>query len=59
MRIERDARETRIVLSEPELHLFKHALERALLIDTPTSEQEAIARFCQSLLQELDPTHRG
>jgi hypothetical protein len=36
-----------------EAALLRHALERALLIDTPPQEQESIASFASRLLDTL------
>jgi hypothetical protein len=53
MRVGRTDQETWIMLTEPEVHLLRHALERASFIDTPVSEQAAIAAFCTRALEAL------
>jgi hypothetical protein len=42
-----------IVLTPRETRLMRYALERALFIDTPALEQEAIATFCSRALDLL------
>lgn len=53
MQIHRKTTSTIVELSPSETELLKHALERALFIDTPQSKQEEIAVFSSHLLQEL------
>lgn len=43
----------RIALTGDEAHLLRRALERALFIDTPASEQPAILAFCSMALETL------
>jgi hypothetical protein len=43
----------RIRLEAREVTLLRYALERASLIDTPASEQAAIANFCARVLEFL------
>jgi hypothetical protein len=42
-----------VELSADELRLLRRALERASFIDTPPSEQAAIAVFCARALEAL------
>ncbi|HXB55082.1 MAG TPA: hypothetical protein VN461_09890 [Vicinamibacteria bacterium] len=56
MKIERDADLVRLVLDPREVRLLRHALERASFIDTPVSEQAAIAAFCARVLEALPPS---
>jgi hypothetical protein len=53
MKIERIGSQTRIELTEPEVVLLRRALERASFIDTPVTEQAAIAAFCARALDAL------
>jgi hypothetical protein len=53
MEIERSTGGVRIALSRDETHLLRRALERALFIDTPASEQPAILAFCSQALEAL------
>ena len=53
MTIERTGSDTRIVLTDAEVRLLRHALERASFIDTPVAEQAAIAAFCSRALEAL------
>jgi hypothetical protein len=59
MRVERDEREVRVVLTPGELPLLKRALERASFIDTPANEQEQILAFCAQALDELARADRA
>ena len=43
----------RITLDAREVSLLRYALERASFIDTPASEQSAIATFCARVLDGL------
>lgn len=43
----------RIALTSDEAHLLRRALERALFIDTPQTEQPAILAFCTQALDAL------
>jgi hypothetical protein len=53
MTIERESGKVRVVLDPREVTLLRHALERALFIDTPMAEQEAIMTFSTRLLDAL------
>jgi hypothetical protein len=53
MKIEREGDLVRLVLDRKEVSLLRHALERASFIDTPVSEQAAIAAFCARALDAL------
>jgi hypothetical protein len=53
MKVERIGSDTRIVLTDAEVRLLQHALERASFIDTPVAEQAAIAGFCSRALEAL------
>jgi hypothetical protein len=53
MKVERDGGTVRIELDESELRMLRRALERASFIDTPVSEQAAIANFCARALDAL------
>ena len=53
MKVERDGDTVRIELDASELGLLRRALERASFIDTPMSEQAAIANFCARALDAL------
>ena len=53
MQVERQGSTVRVTLSERELVLLRHALERASFIDTPASEQGEIATFCARALEAL------
>ena len=53
MTIERESGQVRVVLDPREVKLLRHALERALFIDTPMAEQEAIMTFSTRLLDAL------
>jgi hypothetical protein len=55
MQIERSRETVRLTLDAPEIRLLRYALERALFIDTPVSEQVAIAAFCTRALELLGP----
>jgi len=55
MKVERDGDTVRIELTTSELLLLRRALERASFIDTPASEQGAIATFCARALDALPP----
>ncbi len=53
MKVER-VKDSRVVTLDPrEVVLLRHALERALFIDTPVQEQEAIQGFATRLLDAL------
>jgi hypothetical protein len=56
MKVERDGDLVRLVLDRKEVALLRHALERASFIDTPVSEQAAIAAFCARALESLPPS---
>jgi hypothetical protein len=56
MSVEREGETTRVLLDPSEVKLLRHALERALFIDTPVREQEAIAHFGARLLEQLGQT---
>ena len=56
MKVERDGDLVRLVLDVREVRLLRRALERASFIDTPVSEQAAIAAFCARALECL-PTN--
>ena len=58
MKVERDGEKVRIELDAPDLLLLRRALERASFIDTPVSEQAAIANFCARALDLLPPPPR-
>lgn len=53
MQVERQGSTIRVTLSEREVVLLRHALERASFIDTPASEQGEIAAFCARVLDAL------
>ena len=53
MKVLRDGEIVRIELDGPDLLLLRRALERASFIDTPVSEQAAIANFCARALDLL------
>lgn len=53
MKVERDGDSMRLILDLREVTLLRHALERASFIDTPVSEQAAIAAFCARVLESL------
>ncbi len=53
MIIEREGGNVRVVLDPREVNLLRHALERALFIDTPVGDQEAIMTFSNRLLDAL------
>ena len=55
MHVERDGAVVRITLGDREVTLLRYALERASFIDTPSSEQSAIATFCARVLESLAP----
>jgi hypothetical protein len=55
MTIDRQGETVRIVLELREVDLLRHALERALFIDTPVGEQEGIMTFASRLLDALPP----
>jgi hypothetical protein len=55
MTIERESGKVRVVLDPREVTLLRHALERALFIDTPVADQEAIMTFSNRLLDALAP----
>jgi hypothetical protein len=55
MTIEHESGKVRVVLDPREVKLLRHALERALFIDTPVDEQEAIMTFSNRLLDALAP----
>jgi hypothetical protein len=54
MKIEKQGKETRLVLSAKELGLLRRALQRASFVDTPASEQADILAFCEQALEALD-----
>ena len=58
MKVERDGETVRLELDPGELALLRRALERASFIDTPMSEQAAIANFCARALDQLPVTPR-
>ena len=53
MEVAREGAGARITLDGREVTLLRYALERASLIDTPASEQAAIANFCARVLEAL------
>ena len=53
MKVEKDGDAVKIVLDEGEVAMLRRALERASFIDTPVSEQAAIANFCARALDLL------
>jgi hypothetical protein len=53
MEVQGSTEGVRIALSRDEAHLLRRALERALFIDTPASEQPAILAFCSLALEAL------
>jgi hypothetical protein len=53
MKVSREGDTVRIELDVPDLLLLRRALERASFIDTPVSEQAAIANFCARALDLL------
>ena len=53
MKVERDGGTVRIELDASEVQMLRRALERASFIDTPVSEQAAIANFCARALDLL------
>jgi hypothetical protein len=55
MKVDRQGETIRIEISADELRLLRRALERASFIDTPVSEQGAIAAFCARALETLPP----
>jgi hypothetical protein len=59
MKVERDGDKVRIELDDQDLQMLRRALERASFIDTPVSEQAAIANFCARALDllPLPPRH--
>jgi hypothetical protein len=53
MLIDQDGERVRLTLEAREVGLLRQALERALFIDTPVEEQEAILAFSTRLLEAL------
>jgi hypothetical protein len=53
MRVDPGGELVRLTLDRNELRLLRYALERASFIDTPASEQAAIANFCSRVLELL------
>jgi len=53
MKVEKVGEKVRIELEASELLMLRRALERASFIDTPASEQGAIANFCAQALDAL------
>ena len=53
MKVEQDGDAVKIVLDAGEVAMLRRALERASFIDTPVSEQAAIANFCARALDLL------
>lgn len=53
MKVEHKEGTVRATFEEEEARLLRYALERALFIDTPVSEQVAIAAFCTRMLELL------
>jgi hypothetical protein len=53
MTIEADGKGRRLSLDSREVALLRHTLARALFIDTPVNEQEAIMTFASRLLDAL------
>jgi hypothetical protein len=53
MTVERVGDKVQVVLEAAEVALLRRALERASFIDTPMSEQAAIANFCARALELL------
>jgi hypothetical protein len=58
MQVERDGDTVRLELDASEVKMLRRALERASFIDTPQSEQAAIASFCARALDLLPPLPR-
>lgn len=54
MKLERRDGSFLIALDQRDAALLRHTLERALFIDTPVQEQEAIASFAARLLDALN-----
>ena len=59
MTVEDDRGQVKVSLGGREVRLLRHALERALFIDTPPEEQEAIMTFATRLLEALPSSPRG
>jgi hypothetical protein len=55
LKVEKERGTVRLTLEASEVPLLRYALERALFIDTPVSEQVAIAAFCTRALELLKP----
>ena len=53
MRVEKAGDGVRVELDATEVAMLRRALERASFIDTPVSEQAAIANFCARALELL------
>jgi len=53
MKVEDEGGRVRVSLEGREVRLLRHALERALFIDTRPEEQEAIMSFATRLLEAL------
>jgi hypothetical protein len=58
IRIDLGRTQARLTLERSELRLLRYALERASFIDTPPSEQLAIATFCSKALDLLPAPER-
>jgi hypothetical protein len=56
MKIEPLGSRVRLELEAAEVRRLRHVLERALFIDTPVEEQEAIMTFANRLLDALPPS---
>jgi hypothetical protein len=53
MKVERRKDDVVVTVDKRDVVLLRHALERALFIDTPPQEQESIASFATRLLEAL------
>jgi hypothetical protein len=53
MKVEQAGDVVRVELDATEVAMLRRALERASFIDTPMSEQAAIANFCARALELL------
>ena len=53
MEVEQSGEFIQLVLTTAELRLLRRALERASFIDTPATEQAAIAAFCARALEAI------
>jgi hypothetical protein len=53
MQIDRTGNLVKLTLTARELYLFRRALERASLMDTPMTEQDEILNFCAQALEAV------